>query len=211
VRFYGALNGLAGGPLKSRARDVLDAVGLGDVSRRNSSRFSRGMLQRVGLAQALINEPDLIILDEPTSALDPLARVNVRELLLRQRDAGKTVFLSSHLLSEIELVCDRVAMLNHGRIVRMGRTSDLVHAGGQAEITARGIDINTFVGAVTQDGLVRFTVQQSEQKTALERVWTLGGEIVSVNPLKRSLERIFLDVTAEIPLEGTPEECDKSS
>src|SRR6185437_10957056 len=104
---YGALNGLEEPRLARAVRDVLEALELSDVRDRNAGKFSRGMLQRVGLAQALVNDPELLILDEPTSALDPLGRVAVRELLQRARAAGKTIFLSSHLLSEIETVCDR--------------------------------------------------------------------------------------------------------
>ena len=122
VRFYGALNGMGGRDLADRAREVLEIVGLQDHANRNAGKFSRGMLQRVGLAQAMVNDPEFLILDEPTSALDPLARVMVRELLLNARNAGKTIFLSSHLLSEVELICDRVAMLHRGKLARLGRT-----------------------------------------------------------------------------------------
>jgi ABC-2 type transport system ATP-binding protein len=197
VRFYGALNGMRGAYLAKRAREALAAVGLQDQAGRNVGKFSRGMLQRVGLAQALVNDPDLLILDEPTSALDPLARVAVRELLLKAREDGKTIFLSSHLLSEVELVCDRVAVLHRGRLVRLGRTVDLLQSGEQTEILARGIAANAIAGAVAQDGVVRFTVESSKQRPALERVWNLGGEILSVNPVRRSLEDIFLEVTAD--------------
>jgi ABC-2 type transport system ATP-binding protein len=196
VRFYGALNGLRGSYLAQRAREALEAVGLQDQAGRNVGKFSRGMLQRVGLAQALVNDPDLLILDEPTSALDPLARVAVRELLLKAREDGKTIFLSSHLLSEVELVCDRVAVLHRGKLVRLGRTVDLLQSGEQMEIVARGIAPNAFGGAEAQDGVVRFTVESSKQRAALERVWHLGGEVLSVNPVRRSLEDIFLEVTA---------------
>jgi ABC-2 type transport system ATP-binding protein len=197
VRFYGALNGMHGSYLAKRAREALEAVGLQEQANRNVGKFSRGMLQRVGLAQALVNDPDLLILDEPTSALDPLARVAVRELLLKAREEGKTIFLSSHLLSEVELVCDRVAVLHRGRLVRLGRTTDLLQSGEQTEIMARGIAASAFAGAVAQDGVVRFTIESSKQRTALERVWNLGGEILSVNPVRRSLEDIFLEVTTD--------------
>jgi len=197
VRFYGALNGMAGTHLESRARQVLETVGLQDHANRNAGKFSRGMLQRVGLAQALVNDPELLILDEPTSALDPLARVMVRELLLSARNAGKTIFLSSHLLSEVELVCDRVAVLHRGRLARMGRTADLLQAGDRTEIVARAIAVEDFEGAMARDGIVSFSVPAHTQRAALERVWTLGGEVVSVNPRRRSLEEIFLEVTAE--------------
>jgi ABC-2 type transport system ATP-binding protein len=195
VRFYGALNGMKAAQLGRRAAQVLEMVHLQDDAKRNVSKFSRGMLQRVGLAQALVNDPELLILDEPTSALDPLSRVAVRELLLKARAAGKTIFLSSHLLSEVELVCDRVAVLHRGRLVRLGTTADLLQAGQQAQIVARGIGLDCFPNAVARDGVVSFSVPSSQQRAALERVWQLGGEVISVNPERHSLEEIFLQVT----------------
>ena len=196
VRFYGALNGMGGSYLKKRTREALQAVGLQDIANRNVGKFSRGMLQRIGLAQALVNDPELLILDEPTSALDPLARVAVREFLLHAREQGKTIFLSSHLLSEVELVCDRVAVLHRGTLMRLGKTQDLLQAGEQMEIVARGITVSAFAGAVARDGIVSFTVPTNMQRLALEQVWTLGGNVVSLNPVRRSLEQMFIEVTS---------------
>ena len=197
VRFYGALNGMQGVQLEERAPQVLEMLGLQDDAKRNVSKFSRGMLQRVGLAQALVNDPELLILDEPTSALDPVARVAVRELLLKARAGGKTIFLSSHLLSEVELVCDRVAVLHRGKLVRVGKTAELLQASERTEIVARGITPDGFAGAVSHNGSVRFLVPANAQRLALEQVWNRGGEIVSVNPERRSLEEIFLELTAD--------------
>ncbi len=205
VRFYGALNGLAGSQLEKKAREALEAVGLQGPSPGNVSKYSRGMLQRVGLAQALVNDPELLILDEPTSALDPVARVAVRELLLQLRHAGKTVFLSSHLLSEVELICDRVAVLHRGKLVRLGRTADLLQTGGQVAILARGVSGDLFpqgrqdsdrpLPSGRKDGSVVFTVPSADQRESLERIWNAGGEVISVNPVRRSLEDLFLEAT----------------
>ena len=195
VRFYGGLNGMSGSLLKKRAGEMLEWVGLSQEARRSVGRFSRGMVQRVGLAQALVNDPDLLILDEPTSALDPLARVHVRELLLRMRQSGKTVFLSSHLLSEVELVCDRVAILNKGRLVALGKTSELLQSGDKSIVVARGVPATAFPDATLENGVVRFAVPTVSQRSALERVWSLGGQVISVNPEHRSLEEIFLQLT----------------
>lgn len=197
VRFYGELNGLTAGQAKRRARETLESVGLLSETRRNVSRFSRGMQQRVGLAQALVNDPELLILDEPTSALDPLARVTVRELLIAARNAGKTVFLSSHLLSEVELICDRVGVLNKGKLVRVGKTSELLQSRAEYEILAKGIPESSFPGATTVDGAVHFKIPSSQQRRALEQVWGMGGEVLSVNPLRRSLEQMFLELTSD--------------
>jgi len=195
VRFYGGLNGMSGSLLKKRAGEMLEWVGLSQEARRSVGRFSRGMVQRVGLAQALVNDPDLLILDEPTSALDPLARVHVRELLLRMRESGKTVFLSSHLLSEVELVCDRVAILNKGRLVALGKTSELLQSGDKSIIVARGVPATAFPDATLENGVVRFAVPTVSQRSALKQVWSLGGQVISVNPEHRSLEEIFLQLT----------------
>jgi ABC-2 type transport system ATP-binding protein len=195
VRFYGGLNGMSGSLLKKRAGEMLEWVDLSQEARRSVGRFSRGMVQRVGLAQALVNDPDLLILDEPTSALDPLARVHVRELLLRMRESGKTVFLSSHLLSEVELVCDRVAILNKGRLVALGKTSELLQSGDKSIIVARGVPATAFPDATLDNGVVRFAVPAVSQRSALEQVWSLGGQVISVNPEHRSLEEIFLQLT----------------
>lgn len=197
IRFYGALNGLSGTALRERAAEVLHIVGLQDHAKGNVSRFSRGMVQGVGLAQALVNDPELLILDEPTSALDPASRVAVRELLLELSARGRTIFLSSHLLSEVELVCDRVAVLHHGKLVRVGRTGDLLEATERTEVVARGITADSFPHAVAQDGIVTFAIPATGQRAALQRVWELGGEVVSVNPQRRSLEEIFLELTRE--------------
>jgi len=196
VRFYGALNGMRDPKLAARTREVLEALDLSAEAGRNVGKFSRGMLQRVGLAQALVNDPDLLILDEPTSALDPLGRVAVRELLLRMKAQGKTIFLSSHLLSEVELICDRVAILHRGRLAKMGRTAELLQSPEQAEITARGIDAGKF-GGEAADGLVKLRVLTSAQRSTIERVWAAGGEIVSVNSARRSLEEIFVELTKQ--------------
>ncbi len=197
VRFYGGLNGMGGRYLRARTREVLERVHLGAQAGRNVGKFSRGMLQRVGLAQALVNDPDLLILDEPTSALDPESRVSVRELLLDFRAHGKTVFLSSHLLSEVELVCDRVAVLHRGRIARMGRTTELLESRDESQVVARNIAPADFPGAQAQNGSVTFSVLASAQRATLERIWALGGEVLSVNPRRRSLEEVFLEVTSD--------------
>jgi len=196
IRFYGGLNGLHGAALDDATRAALEAVDLQSESGRNLGQFSRGMLQRMGLAQALVNEPELLILDEPTSALDPGARVSIRELLLRFRSQGKTIFLSSHLLSEVELVCDRVAILSRGRVVRIGTLSAMLETTDQIEIVTQSIAPRLFADSTAEGGRIRFAVPKSQQREAIERVWIAGGEVVSVNPVRRSLEDLFLELTS---------------
>jgi ABC-2 type transport system ATP-binding protein len=196
VRFYGALNGMHNSHLRSRTREVLATVGLDGDARRNAGKFSRGMLQRLGLAQALVNDPELLVLDEPTSALDPLARVMVRELLLDFRAAGKTVFLSSHLLSEIETVCDRVAFVRAGRVIRVGSPAALLESREKVELVVRGVRAEAWpTGVSTEEGL-RLVIPRSQARAAIESVWAQQGEILRVNPVRRSLEHLFVELTA---------------
>ncbi len=196
IRFYGGLNGLHGTALDRATRAALEAVDLQSESGRNLGQFSRGMLQRMGLAQALVNDPELLILDEPTSALDPAARVSIRELLLRSRSQGKTIFLSSHLLSEVELVCDRVAILSRGSVVRTGTLSAMLETSDQVEIVAQSISPALFANSTVEGERIRFAVSKKRQRDAMERVWAAGGEVVSVNPVRRSLEELFLELTS---------------
>jgi ABC-2 type transport system ATP-binding protein len=195
LRFYGTLNGMRTERLRLRCREVLRGVELEMEANRNVGKFSRGMQQRIGLAQALINDPELLILDEPTSALDPLARVAMRELLLEANRAGKTIFLSSHLLSEIEMICHRVAILDKGRLIKLGRTEELLVSRDRYEVVARGIPATSFAQAELRNEQIVFAVPAESQREALERVWTLGGEVLSVNPVRRTLEEVFVELT----------------
>lgn len=123
--FFGRLNGLPESALKDKAKSLLEMVGLKDWAKVKTKKFSKGMLQRLGLAQALVNDPKLLFLDEPTDGVDPVGRKEIRDLLLRLKGEGTTIFLNSHLLSEIEMICDRVAILNKGKVVRTGPISEL--------------------------------------------------------------------------------------
>src|SRR5579862_3647473 len=140
--YFASLFGYRGADRRARARRLLDEVGLGAERRMQLRKFSKGMLQRVGIAQALINEPELVILDEPMSGLDPLGRRDVRSLILRLRDRGCTVFFSSHVLSDAEALCNRVAILAKGRLVSIGRLTDLLpfHASGWELVVAGASD-----------------------------------------------------------------------
>lgn len=193
VRFYGALNGMRDPQLRRRTEEILKQVDLASVARRNAGKFSRGMLQRIGVAQALINDPDLLILDEPASALDPLGRMQVREIILRARDAGKTIFLSSHLLSEVEQICDRLAIVIKGRVARIGTRAELLEAQDRFVITAKGIDALMFQGT-TQNGYIKITVPALKQRETIEQIWLAGGEVLAVNPVRQTLEELFVEL-----------------
>ncbi len=194
IAFYAELNSV---PNASHATaKVIERLGLGEISNRITMKLSRGMQQRVGIAQAIVNDPDLLILDEPTSALDPVARVMVRELLLELRREGKTVFVSSHLLSEVEAVCDRIAILRKGELVRVGTISQLLEQADRCSVVAHGISHEAFPTAVAQNGFYVLEVERAQQRETIERIWSAGGEVVSVNPVRESIEEMFLRIAA---------------
>lgn len=193
LRFYGELNGMRDPELRRRTQEMLKQVQLEDAAGRNAGKFSRGMLQRLGIAQALINDPELVILDEPTSALDPIGRVQVREMMLRARQAGKTVFLSSHLLSDVEQICDRIAIVIRGQVARVGTITELLESQDRFVITARGIDALMFEGA-QQNGYIRITVPALKQRATIEKIWFAGGEVLAVNPIRQTLEELFVEL-----------------
>src|SRR5688572_22829703 len=140
LRFYAGIFGLTRMETDKRIEDLIKLVELGHAAKRPIKTYSKGMQQRVGLAQALINNPDLLIFDEPTSGLDPIGRMKVREIIQRLKNEGKTVFFSSHELGEVETVCDRVAIVNQGELKVQGRVADLV-AKYQANLEKVFLDI----------------------------------------------------------------------
>jgi len=125
LMFFGRLNGISDAVLRSRAGSLMELVGLKDWGKVKIKRYSKGMLQRLGLAQALINEPKILFLDEPTDGVDPIGRKEIRDILVTLKSRGVTIFLNSHLLSEVELMCDRVAILNKGSVIKVGRIEEL--------------------------------------------------------------------------------------
>lgn len=129
----GRLFGLGGRCLRARVDELIDTMSLEEASRRRIATYSRGMMQRICLAQALVNDPDLVILDEPTGGLDPFGRARIREIIAGLRERGKTIFFSSHELSEVELVCDQLAIMAGGRVVAEGAAAELVPAGESLE------------------------------------------------------------------------------
>jgi ABC-2 type transport system ATP-binding protein len=162
-------------------------------------KYSRGMVQRVGIAQALLGDPDLLVLDEPTSGLDPAGRKEVRELLLALKAEGKTIFLSSHILSEIEHVCDRVIIINHGRVVRAGLLREMLDESDRVEILVDRLqqpleqDVKQLGASVDhQSGNTRIIVDGAQKRRLVEMLWAGGSDVLSLAPLRSSLEEMFL-------------------
>jgi ABC-2 type transport system ATP-binding protein len=204
--FYARIFKLPKDVRERRVDELMELVGLKNDKQKQLKQYSKGMLQRIGIAQALINDPKLLIFDEPTSGLDPVAHIEIRNLIESLRNQGKTVFLSSHQLSDVELVCDRVAILNYGRMVRTGRVEELIE-GSRVLVTAEGVsdqgleEIRKFVPQIQQqNGTISLFQEDLDQvNRVLDVVRANGGRVLSVVPQKRRLEDIFVET---VGLEG---------
>jgi ABC-2 type transport system ATP-binding protein len=184
-----------------RVREVLDRTGIAYAADRPVRSYSKGMLQRTGLAAALVADPRLLVLDEPMSGLDPLGRREVRDLIHEERRGGRTVLFSSHVLSDVEALCDRVVILRKGEVVVRGAIDELVRRDAKlAELTLRGVSESarpTLVGEAkvlrTIDDVVAIEVEgEAALQAALRRALEAGAKVVSVTPRKDSLEDLFL-------------------
>jgi ABC-2 type transport system ATP-binding protein len=203
LSYFAGLFGYSAAERRERVSRLLDEVGIGRQRKLQLRKFSKGMLQRVGIAQALINDPEVVIFDEPMSGLDPLGRRDVRALILRLRDRGCTVFFSSHVLSDAEALCSRVAILAKGRLMKSGRLSDML------DLQAHGWEL--VVGSVS-DGLAKTLESKARRITRISEgrytvelpldpppdrivseVAANGGVVVSLNPLRETLEDIFVE------------------
>jgi ABC-2 type transport system ATP-binding protein len=195
--FHARLFGLPADERRCRVGDLLDRVGLGNRGGRQLRHYSKGMLQRIGLAQALINDPELVILDEPMSGLDPIGRREVRDLILDLKARGRTVFFSTHILSDTEMICDRVGLLVRGRLKALGRVEDLVQAEpGVWEVTLRGIPEHSLpCGQVVSRRDDRLLVRVDSQGDLHRLVAALqrhAASLLSVTPARRSLEDLLV-------------------
>jgi ABC-2 type transport system ATP-binding protein len=204
LQFHGRLHGMRGATLERRIDELLLRVDLADVEHRPLREYSKGMTQRAGLAQALINDPDLVFLDEPTSGLDPLGRLLVRDIIQELRDRGTTVFLNSHLLGEVEATCDRVVFVREGRVIRELSLAQTA-ADVTLELKVSPLDPATIAGlaafgtAVTRVGdLVQMRVSD---ETVIPKVaaWLVarGLDVYQLRSRRRSLEEWFVEIMGE--------------
>ncbi|HVW78868.1 MAG TPA: ABC transporter ATP-binding protein [Alloacidobacterium sp.] len=200
VEMAGLLNNMRNPHLQDRTRSLLAQFDLVSVGK-DARRFSRGMQQRLGFAQALVNEPRLLILDEPTSALDPPGVLEVRELLRAVRNEGTSIFFSSHQLAEVEQICDRIAFLDHGKLLKQGPLQSFLEDSGHAKIVVRGLPSASIEALaeyrqyldVSSAGSLQFVVPIHLQRKLIEHVWLAGGTLESVTPVRRTLEELFVD------------------
>jgi ABC-2 type transport system ATP-binding protein len=204
LEYFAAIFGYGAAERRRRAAALLDEVGIGAERRLPLRKFSKGMLQRIGIAQALINDPELVFLDEPMSGLDPLGRREIRQLILRLRDRGSTVFFSSHVLADAETLCSRVAILANGRLVTAGRLSEML------AFQARGWELvvsdltNAVLTQARERGHVTGATRLAEGRYALELPVTpppeettaaliaQGATLVSLTPVRDTLEDFFV-------------------
>jgi ABC-2 type transport system ATP-binding protein len=198
LNYYGQLSGIPAADRKRRVEAVLSDVGLSDALNVQLRKFSKGMLQRVGIAQAILHDPPLVILDEPMSGLDPIGRREVRELIQALKDRGKTVFFSTHILSDAEALCDRVAVLNKGELRGIGAVADLAsRTTGMVEVVWHGHasvgDVKKLGGDIRVAGeAVRAVLPQDRLDAALDFIRRSHEQIVSVTPVQSTLEDYFL-------------------
>jgi len=202
LNYCGELFGLTQATRTRRSEDVLTRVNLEKKSwDRQLRKFSKGMLQRVGLAQAIVNDPEIVFLDEPMSGLDPVGRREVRDLIAALRDEGKTVFMCSHILSDIEVLCDSVAILKGGRLahagslneLRAGETSliEIIATDADAEALRKSLSIDAEVNT-TPSGLRIQVADEREVDAVIAALRSVNGKLVSVQPVRQSLEELFM-------------------
>lgn len=205
LELHGHLFGVESHLLSSRASELLERVGLSDFRDKQLRTFSKGMLQRIGLAQALVNKPALVFLDEPTSGLDPVGRLLVRDVIHELREQGTTVFLNSHLLSEVEVTCDRVGFIRRGEVVRVQALDSLESTLSEVKIRATGLTPGIVSGLqqwgreVRLDGehLTLSLHKESSLPEMVRFLVTQGVDVFAITPRRVSLEELFIETVGK--------------
>lgn len=199
LHFCGTLTGLSGAALSARATELIGQVGLESAGDLQIRRYSKGMTQRIGIAQAIIHNPDLVILDEPMSGLDPMGRADVRDIIVKLRDQGKTIFFSTHIIPDVEAICQRVGIVAKGKLIRVGTVRELMSEGstGTVEILANNVPSTFQMAGVSEsqvsEGQKLFTVAVGDSvNQTLAELIKQGGTIVSVVPRQASLEDLVV-------------------
>jgi ABC-2 type transport system ATP-binding protein len=198
LNYYAQLSGVDPKDRTRRVDAVLHRVGLPEAKNTQLRKYSKGMLQRVGIAQAIVHDPKLVFLDEPMSGLDPIGRHEVRDLIQSLKDEGKTIFFSTHILSDAETLCDRVAVLNHGEVRGISAVADLVkEVSGEVEIVFQGssaaIAVQKFATCQLAGETARAVLPSSQSDAAIDVVRKNGGKIISLTTMRRTLEEYFLE------------------
>lgn len=202
LRWHGRLCGMTHSELDKRIPEVLDQVGLSQHGDRKVKGYSKGMQQRVGLAQAILHKPQIVFLDEPTSALDPLGRRQVRNIIYQLQQEGTTVFLNSHLLSEVELTCDRVCIVQNGKVLRTGPLQDLLKGTLEVEVQSSGLtdpikqELSQFAEVLAfNESAAKLRVSQEQEVARIaEILFKHQRPIYALSPQKRTLEELYVSL-----------------
>ena len=198
--YMGSLSGLTHAEIRKKIPEVLSLVGLSQAAKLELKRFSKGMLQRIGIAQAILHEPEILILDEPMSGLDPIGRKDIRELITKLASNGKTIFFSTHIIPDVEAICDQVAVIQKGRLVGCGPIGQFLAQGAlQTEIAFVGVEGSQVhslekIGLAIQQlpqGMKTVVSSQEEVDRALRKLIELDARVLWVQPIRPSLESIF--------------------
>jgi ABC-2 type transport system ATP-binding protein len=203
--FFGALSKATRAVRRRRIDELLQIVGMKDWADKKVSMYSKGMMQRIGLAQALVADPDLVLLDEPTDGVDPVGRRDIRDVILRLREQGKTIFINSHLLSELEMICNRVAILVGGQVARQGTLDELAvtrqfYAVEVANDMSPAVldNLRQHLNGITMDiadrGLRINTIDVERMQKVIDLLRASGVIIRRVNPVRPSLEQLFIEI-----------------
>jgi ABC-2 type transport system ATP-binding protein len=201
VSMCGRLSGLSGERLRESVARVIERVGIGYAIDRAARTLSKGMLQRAALAAAIVHDPELLILDEPMSGLDPVGRKEVRDIILEEKNRGRTVFFSSHILSDVEMLCDQVCILRRGEVVVAGSLRDLLHEGKRrSEVTVTGAsealaaDLTATVDSTRRvgDSLVMEVAGDAAVEAVVAKILAAGARLQSVAPKRETLEDLFV-------------------
>lgn len=208
--FYGRLFGYSKSEREERIEQLLELVGMKRFRKMPLRNYSKGMMQRIGLAQALINDPDLLLLDEPTTGIDPIGAHDIKQLMLQLREQGKTIFLCSHLLADVQMICDRVVILNLGRVIRKGTVKELLEPTAVTEIVVRDVSDEVFerirgleVAIEKKDGDVVFRLSEHDRvPEVIDVIRSCNGHVVSITRVTETLEDVFIKAVRET---GAPE------
>lgn len=201
LRYMGELQGLPRKVLNERTDELLRKVRMEHAKTLQMRKYSKGMLQRIGVAQALVNNPEFLILDEPMSGLDPIGRREIKDLILEEKRKGKTILLSSHMLSDVEALCDRVGIIMGGKVIKIGNIGDLlkeIHTDYEMHIEGSGEDVKQCVKDLRVEmdqraGYIVLKFDEDMKRKVLEAVTRTQAEIVSIHPLRKSLEGLFVE------------------
>jgi len=201
IELFGAMNGADKSIVKQRTPHLLSEVGLTEFADKKVRTYSKGMQQRVGLAQALVHDPDLVFLDEPTDGVDPVGRMKIREMVQEMKDKGTTVFINSHLLMEVEAICDRVVIMDKGKIIREGSIEELTPDTGTVRFMLKEqpdnlTDLSAGIGTnfTLIKGGFEFTADTDEQNRMIDKLRGAGVRIHAIDPRKLTLEDSFIEM-----------------